>query len=317
MNLSLFQLEVLKSLAEMKSFTAAAERHEITQSAVSQIARSMAGKLHTTLLKDHSKKLLLTREGRRFYEFAKEVVEAYAVLRTDLAAMEEGGSETIRISVADTIDLRLLQANIERFNVDYPLVELRIEQRNSKLITQDIKDNYADFGIVVGAGTSRLETIPYSEDDLVIICHPRHALAAHAEVSLASVAHDTFVGLHGEHPLRREIEAACREPKVPYKPVMEFEHIGTLKCAVELAEGIAIVPQATVNQGLSPPVLAVVRIKGSPRCRHTLVYHKGHHLPRAMKNFIEMSFPARQPRRDEHPLGTPEVMDAAPEIAPA
>ena len=70
--------------------------------------------------------------------------------------------------------------------------------------------------------------------------------------------------------------------------VMEFDNIETVKRAVEIDHGIAIVPQATVVQEHKQGTLSVLHFKGREFTRPLAILHrKGRVLTPAMKKFIE------------------------------
>jgi LysR family transcriptional regulator, transcriptional activator of the cysJI operon len=69
---------------------------------------------------------------------------------------------------------------------------------------------------------------------------------------------------------------------------MEFDNIETVKRAVEIDHGIAIVPQATVAQEVRQGSLVTVLFKGKEFTRPLAILHrKGRVLTPAMKKFIE------------------------------
>jgi DNA-binding transcriptional LysR family regulator len=70
---------------------------------------------------------------------------------------------------------------------------------------------------------------------------------------------------------------------------MEFDNIETVKRAVEIDHGVAIVPQATVVQEVKQGTLAAISFKGKEFTRPLAILHrKGRVLTPAMKKFIEI-----------------------------
>jgi DNA-binding transcriptional LysR family regulator len=69
---------------------------------------------------------------------------------------------------------------------------------------------------------------------------------------------------------------------------MEFDNIETVKRAVEIDHGIAIVPQATVQQEVRAGSLAMLTMKGKEFTRPLAILHrKGRVLTPAMRKFID------------------------------
>ncbi len=95
-------------------------------------------------------------------------------------------------------------------------------------------------------------------------------------------------GFDPDIPTRKAIDQIFRENDVEIEPVMEFDNIETVKRAVEIDHGIAIVPQATVVQEARQGTLVVLRFKGGEFTRPLAILHrKGRVLTPAMKKFIE------------------------------
>jgi DNA-binding transcriptional LysR family regulator len=70
---------------------------------------------------------------------------------------------------------------------------------------------------------------------------------------------------------------------------MEFDNIETVKRAVEIDHGIAIVPQATVLQEVRQGTLVTVNFRGKEFTRPLAIMHrKGRVLTPAMKKFIDI-----------------------------
>jgi DNA-binding transcriptional LysR family regulator len=148
-----------------------------------------------------------------------------------------------------------------------------------------------DFGLVAfPVRTRQLEQLPFRDDRLVVIAHPNHPLAQFCEagVDLKQLAGQRFIGFDPDIPTRKAVDQIFRENKLDIDPVMEFDNIETVKRAVEIDHGIAIVPQATVLQEQQQGSLVVIPFKNKEFTRPLAILHrKGRVLTPAMKKFIE------------------------------
>ncbi len=199
-------------------------------------------------------------------------------------------SGTIRISTIYSIGLHELPPYIKRFLHDFPSVNVRVEYRRSNLVYEDILHNSVDFGLVAfPVKVRQIEMLPFRDDRLVLITHPSHALAKSGEVDLKALAGQKFIGFDPDIPTRKAVDQIFRDNKLEIEPVMEFDNIETVKRAVEIDHGIAIVPQATVLQEAKQGSLAIVPFKGKEFSRPLAILHrKGRVLTPAMKKFIEV-----------------------------
>ncbi len=198
-------------------------------------------------------------------------------------------SWTIRISTIYSIGLHELPPFIKRFLVDFPSVNVRVEYRRSNLVYEDILHNSVDFGLVAFPVKQRqIEVLPFRNDHLVLITHPQHALAKRTDIEVKDLAGQKFIGFDPDIPTRKAVDQIFREHKLEIEPVMEFDNIETVKRAVEIDHGIAIVPQATVAQEFRQGTLSVLHFKGKEFTRPLAILHrKGRVLTPAMRKFIE------------------------------
>jgi len=282
-------LKIFADLVETKSFSKSAKLNSLTQSAVSQQARAMERHFKVLLIDRSQKQFQLTREGQRVYESAKEMLHTYEMLLSELQEMKKVISGTIRISTIYSIGLHELPPYIKRFLHDYPSVNVRVEYRRSNLVYEDILHNSVDFGLVAFPVKMRqIETVPFHTDRLVLITHPEHPLAKRGEVSVADLMGHKFIGFDPDIPTRKAVDQIFRENRLELDPVMEFDNIETVKRAVEIDHGIAIVPQATVVQESKQGTLAVLQFAGKEFTRPLAILHrKGRVLTPAMRKFVE------------------------------
>jgi DNA-binding transcriptional LysR family regulator len=282
--------KIFADLVETRSFSKSAKLNGITQSAVSQQARAMERHFKTLLIDRSQKQFQLTREGHRVYESAKEVLHTYDKLLSELQEMKKVISGTIRISTIYSIGLHELPPYIKKFLHDYPSVNVRVEYRRSNLVYEDILHNSVDFGLVAFPVKQRqIEILPFRNDHLVLIAHPTHPLAKVGEIEMKQLTSQRFIGFDPDIPTRKAVDQIFRDNKLEIEPVMEFDNIETVKRAVEIDHGVAIVPQATVLQEVKQGTLSAIHFKGREFSRPLAILHrKGRVLTPAMKKFIEI-----------------------------
>jgi DNA-binding transcriptional LysR family regulator len=266
--------KIFADLVETKSFSKSAKLNGITQSAVSQQARAMERHFKSLLIDRSQKQFQLTREGQRVYE----------------SEMKKVISGTIRISTIYSIGLHELPPYIKKFLHDFPSVNVRVEYRRSNLVYEDILHNSVDFGLVAFPVKQRqIEMLPFRNDHLVLIAHPGHPLAKCGELEMKQLTAQRFIGFDPDIPTRKAVDQIFRDNKLEIEPVMEFDNIETVKRAVEIDHGVAIVPQATVLQEVKQGSLVSVRFKGKDYTRPLAILHrKGRVLTPAMKKFVEI-----------------------------
>jgi LysR family transcriptional regulator, transcriptional activator of the cysJI operon len=280
---------IYADLVETKSFSKAAKLNGITQSAVSQQARAMERLFKALLIDRSQKQFQLTREGQRVYEGAKDILNHIEGIKSELLEMKRIISGTIRISTIYSIGLHELPPYIKAFLQTYPAVNCRVEYRRSNLVYEDILHNSVDFGLVAFPQKMRqLDIIPFREDRLVLITHPQHPLAKFEQIDPKQLVGHKFIGFDPDIPTRKAVDLIMHDHKLEIETVMEFDNIETVKRAVEIDAGVAVVPQATIQQEVAQGTLKAVVFKGGEFRRPLAIIHrKGRVFTPAMRRFVE------------------------------
>jgi DNA-binding transcriptional LysR family regulator len=285
------QIECLKvfcDLAETESFTKAAKVNQITQSAVSQQISSLEKQFKALLIERSKKKFRLTREGQVLYEYSKQIIHTYDSLHNKLQEIRDIISGTVRISTIYSIGLHDLPPYIKRFLKSYPTVNVHVEYRRSNEVYEDVLGNAVDIGLVAfPEKDSKLDILPLRKDKLVLICHPDHPFAKLKSIPVKELSGQRFIGFEPDIPTRKAVDKILKGSATTVQTVMEFDNIETVKRAVEIDAGVAIVPQGTISQEVTKQTLAEVALAGGDFYRPlAAIYKKNKVLSPAMKQFL-------------------------------
>lgn len=283
-------LKVFCDLAETESFTKAAQINQITQSAVSQQISALERTFKSLLIERSKKQFRLTREGQILYEYSKQLINLYESLFNRLQEIKDIVSGTIRVATIYSIGLHDLPPYIKKFLKTYPTVNVHVEYRRSNQVYEDVLGNVHDLGLVAyPVKDPKLEIVPLRKDKLVLISHPKHALARNGNVAMDSLKGQKFIAFEPDIPTRKAIDKVLKEHGVEVQTVMEFDNIETVKRAVEIDAGIAIVPQATVAQEVAKHTLVASELEEADLARPlAVIYKKNKVLSPAMKQFISI-----------------------------
>ncbi len=282
--------KIFSDLVESESFSRAAKLNGITQSAVSQQLRAMEKHFNILIVDRSQKQFRLTREGQKLYESAKEILYLYDKLNSELQEMKKVISGTIHISTVYSIGLHELPPYVKAFLAKFPEVNIRVEYRRANMVYEDILTNSIDLGLVAYPQKHKqLEVLPFHDDILVLVVSPEHPLAKRKSVDIEEVAGQKFIGFEPDIPTRKATDQIFREANIESDPVMEFDNVETVKRAVEINAGIAILPQTTVVREEAQGLLKVIKFKSKVYKRPlALIHRKGRVLTPAMKKLIEL-----------------------------
>jgi DNA-binding transcriptional LysR family regulator len=281
-------LKVFCDLAESESFTKAAQINQVTQSAVSQQISSLERLFKSLLIERSKKRFRLTREGQVLYDYSKQVIHTYDALHHKLKEIKDLISGTIRVATIYSVGLHDLPPFVTQFLKSYPTVNVHVEYRRANQVYEDVIGNVVDLGLVAyPARDPKLEILSLRKDPLVLICHPQHPFAKSRSVRLKALSGQKFIGFEPDIPTRKALDRILKDHAVQVQHVMEFDNIETVKRAVEIDAGVAIVPQGTVLQEIAKQTLAEVALEDGDFYRPlAAIYKKNKVLSPAMKEFL-------------------------------
>src|SRR5438876_6235015 len=281
-------LKVFCDLAETESFTKTAQINSITQSAVSQQISSLERQFKSLLIERSKKRFRLTREGKVLYDYSKQIIQTYDSLFSKLKEIKDIISGSIRVATIYSIGLHDLPPYLKKFLKAYPTVNVHVEYRRSNQVYEDVLSNVVDLGLVAyPTRETKLEIFPLRKEALVLICHPGHPFAKLKSIKLKEIAGQKIVSFDPDIPTRRAIEKLLKEHGVAVRHVREFDNIETLKRAVEVDAGVAIVPRGTVVEEVAQQTLAELVIEGIDLCRPlAAIWKKNKVRSPAVKQFL-------------------------------
>jgi DNA-binding transcriptional LysR family regulator len=283
-------LKVFCDLAETESFTKAAQINEVTQSAVSQTISTLEKHFKSLLIERSKKNFRLTPEGQVFYDYSKRILQSFDALHSRLQELEGIISGNIRVATIYSIGLHVLPPYLKRFLKEYPTVNVHVEYRRPNQVYEDVLGNVVDLGLVAyPVRDAKLEIVAFRKEPLVLICHPQNPLARLDSIKLKALAGQKFVSFEQDIPTRKALDKILKDQGVSVEHAMEFDNIETVKRAVEIDSGVAIVPQATISQEVAKQTLAAVRLEGGEFARPlAALYKRSRVLSPAMKQFIAL-----------------------------
>jgi len=281
-------LKVFCDLAESESFTKAAQINNVTQSAVSQQISSLERVFKSLLIERSKKRFRLTREGQVLYDYSKQIIATYEGLGSKLQEIKDIISGTIRVATIYSIGLHDLPPYLKKFLKAYPTVNVHVEYRRANQVYEDVMGNVVDLGLVAyPTRDNKLEIYALRKDPLVLVCHPQHPLAKQKRIKMKTLSGQKFIGFQPDIPTRKALDKILKENNVDVQHVMEFDNIETVKRAVEIDAGVAIVPQTTVVQEVAKQTLAQVELDDGDFFRPlAAIYKKSKVLSPAMKQFL-------------------------------
>ncbi len=256
------QIETLKvfcDLVETRSFSQAALRNFITQSAVSQQIKNLESKFDVPLLDRGGRVVMPTEEGRVVYRAAREILDRFDRMHLEMKSLGREIVGTVRVATVYSVGLYEMSRVIKTFLKRFPKVNLHVEYSLTARVYEDCLKGAVDLGIVPYPKPSRgLDVLALRADRLILICAPDHPYASRRHIQLRKLDGENFVAFERGFPSRRAIDQILQEHNVRTHVTAEFDNIETIKRSVEIGAGVAIVPSPSVEREVQTGTLVAL-----------------------------------------------------------
>lgn len=259
--MTLTQLEIFSLVAELQGFTSAAHRLGISQSAVSHAIKGLEQELGVALFRRHQAQVELSDIGLQLLGRARAMLGLANTLQQEAADARGMKRGTLRIgSFGPTSSTYLLPKILSRFHLEYPGIEVHVDEGPDRQVTQWLDERRIDIGFVV-LEQERFDTFALFEDQMVALLPVNHRLAAQEQVSLKDLCSDPFALTEAGSTelVMRLFNEARLTPNVRYRCSQLLSTLDT----VSRAEAVSVVAQASlptaadsryVQRALSPRV---------------------------------------------------------------
>jgi DNA-binding transcriptional LysR family regulator len=255
-NLNLDQLEALREVVALGSFSAAAQRLNLTQPAISLQVKQLEARLGVRLVERIGKRALATAAGRDLLAHARRLFDEAAAVSATARRHRGGVAGRIRIGAGATTCIYTLPAVLRELIVNYPDLEIVVTTGNSDEIVRSVEDNAIDLALVtMPVRGERLAVVPLVDEPLVAVLPP--AAAAPARIGPLDFAGMPLILYERGGTTNRIIDAWFRRAGIAVKPVMELGSAEAIKRLVGVGLGRSILPEISVRAEAASGELAV------------------------------------------------------------
>ena len=266
--MNITQLRLFRDIARELSFVTVAQQNHITQPAVSVHIRKLEEQLGKKLFVRTPHNIQLTPEGSLILPDVKEILRLCDGLKIRSSYRHGVLEGSIRIATVHSIGMYEMGDFLSSFMRAHPKVHIHLEYRRFDDIYGLLLKEKIDLGVVAfPEKRTKIETIPYSEDELVVIVPSGHSLSARKSIRLEQIDQMPFIAFDEGIPTREATDEIFKERGIHVDVRMTNDNVYTIKKAVEAGIGVSIVPANTVNEEVHQGTLFRIKIRDAKLSR--------------------------------------------------
>ncbi|MEU9865355.1 LysR family transcriptional regulator [Streptomyces sp. NPDC047971] len=286
--MELQQMRYVIAVAETSSFTRAAERCLVVQSALShQIAR-LERELGARLFDRTSRRVRPTPAGEAFLPAARQAVNAAERAAAEVAAAVGEIRGRLAIGVIPTVAAFDIPAALHAFRRRHPQVRVRLHVGASETLVELVKEGALEIAFLGLPSTATLEGVGsrlLADDRLVAVVAPDHPLAGEAEVDLARLSSEVFVDKPAGSAGRLQSDRAFAAAGVPREVAFEVTDAGFVTRLIRQNLCVALLPSAYTPHLTG---VATVPVRDAPTRTEHLVWNRSTLTPAATAFLAEL-----------------------------
>lgn len=250
--LSFKQLTYALAAEETLHFKKAADKCNVSQSALSTALSQLEEQLGVQIFERDNKKVLVTPIGREVLDRAREIVAQVNSLQNLSSSLKEPLSFPLSVGVIPTIAPYLLPKMFPILNHRFPNAELRIVEEQSHVLVEKVQKGELDTAILaLPYACDGLLTMEFWQEDFYWVTLKGDKYSQQKEITSDEMMHSNLMLLKEGHCLKDHILDACKLSEEQTEHGFGATSLNTLIQMVLGKLGTTLIPEMALEQLIS------------------------------------------------------------------
>ena len=284
------QLRAFTVLAQTGSFTQAAKKLFLSQSAISHSMKALEEDVGCRLLDRMGKRIVLTLAGEQLLHHVEKILQEMVAARSSLQELGKWGKGRLRLGASSAACQYILPSVLREFKASFPQCALNIEPGDTPECLELLNQNRIDLAVAMEPKLQDpIEFLPMFTDELVFLVAPQHPWAASGHVIREEIPKQNYILYNKASYTFRLIEDYFRQEDMVLNTMIEFGSMEAIKELVKLGLGVGILTPWIVHQELAERSLVSLPLGRRKLKRNWGVMHwRGKCLSLAEETFVSL-----------------------------
>lgn len=235
------------AVADLGSFTLAADARALSQPALSRAIRLLEDDLGTRLFDRDGREVSLTPAGVRLLPIARRLVREAELGLDDMQAFIHGSRGRVVVAALPSLAATLLPDALVAFKDAHPDIDVQVLDSLAGDVIAAVRDGHADIGLTIRpAEPSDLQFSHLMDDPFCLVRH-RSGDPAQDSASWADLASSPFIAMTKNTSVRETTDRAFAEAGQAPRPLFECRHVATVGALVAKGLGQTALPALTLS----------------------------------------------------------------------
>jgi DNA-binding transcriptional LysR family regulator len=287
MNITLRQLHGFKAVADLGTFTAAAQRLKVAQPALSLNIRDLESELGAKLFDRTTRRVELTAAGREFLQSVDKLIvdlERAVQNARDLADRKRG---RLVVAAPPLLAALIVPGAVADYRKRFPSIEVSVIDAQTNIIVDKVRSGEADCGIGTFAEAEEgIRRQILFEDALMAWCPAQSQCARSSRLAWKDLPAGQLIAMTRDSRIRFLVDQAYQSIGQTVRPAYEVSHMTTAIMMVEAGLGVAVLPAYV--WGFARVLNVVSKVLSEPEVRRevAIIQASGRSLSPAAEAFL-------------------------------
>lgn len=277
-------LETFCRVADLKSFSKAADDLFLTQPTISGHILSLEHSLSLRLFDRTGREVRLTKAGEVFLQYASKILSSRKDLLNALSEFSQGIRGELSLGASTIPGEYLLPKLMGHFKKEHPHFTLSLKIADTKEVVQLVLQGDVELGMIGGKlNHNSLHYEKYEEDEIIVVAPSGHPLTKKKKGDLADLLEEPWIIREEGSGTQMAVEKGLRKKGKSLKQfnvVMEMGSTSAVKEGVKVGLGLAFISKRAVEEELKQGLFSRIHVEGiDPISRQLyIVSHRGRTL---------------------------------------
>ena len=283
--MKLQHLRYFIGVAEHRSFSRAAERMHVSQSALSRQMQILEDELGVMLFDRIGRRIVLTPAGQDLLSRCQTVIHDIEAIRTRANELAGGGTGVLRLGVTPQTLESLVSRFISHFRRRHPDAIVTIFEDGSANLAELVEKGQIDVAIGVLPDGSTLDSRRLFPLAVLCVVPSSHRFKGKRSISVQELKGEPLLLLRRQFMTRQLFDGACELANLKQRILIESNSPHSLLSLVTVQLGIANIPSTSLLDKLRPNALLVKHERTLLSCWMSAIWH-----PRRYRSSISQAF---------------------------
>lgn len=287
--MELKNLITFTQVAELGSFTKAAEQLGYSQSTISFQIKQLEEELGCLLFERINHTITLTERGHELVSYANQIRSLTDEFKENL--IKEGSlTGHIHIVTPDSVCDDMINSSFVNFHKEYPDISIRFTTGDSALMLDMLDHNEADVIITLDRRLYNKDYIIAKEEPLSMhfVAGSKSKFAKVKKLSVKDIINEPFVLTEYGQGYRRVFDRELAKRSLEITPVLEIGRTDIITSMLAESNMISFLPDFVTKDLVKSGVLSYLDVCDiNIEIWKQLIYHKNKWLSKSLKTFID------------------------------